>query len=85
MTIDLFRDGERCVLRIADDGIGAASNARQLVHSTGMGLPGIADRVAQLHGTLSIHSALGSGFSIVARLPIDTLPPRKTSRLPRSR
>lgn len=73
VTIDFFRDGERCVLRIADDGIGAASSARQLVHSTGMGLSGIADRVAQLRGTLSIHSALGSGFSIVARLPIDTL------------
>lgn len=73
VTIDLFRDGERCVLRIADDGVGVASNARQLLHSTGMGLSGIADRVAQLRGTLSIHSALGSGFSIVARLPVDTL------------
>lgn len=69
VTIDCFRDGEVCMLRIADDGVGKApaicGEARR-----SFGLSGMADRAEQFNGTLSIRSAAGAGFAIVVRLPL---------------
>lgn len=67
VTIDLYQDNAECVLRIADDGVGASSTDTRRHRS--MGLSGMAERVAQLEGTLAIRTAEGAGFSIVARIP----------------
>lgn len=74
VTLDLYQDGETCVLRIADDGVGATENAMRKQRS--MGLSGMTERVAQLQGTLSIYTAEGAGFTIVARLPATRLASR---------
>lgn len=71
VTIDLYQDGDACVLRIADDGVGACSSTTRQHRS--MGLSGMAERVARLEGTLAIHTAEGAGFTIVARLPAKRL------------
>lgn len=73
VTIDLFRDGDACVLRIADDGAGTTFGYPHSKQS--MGLSGMADRVAQFQGTLSIRSTEGAGFTIVARLPVAAIAP----------
>lgn len=69
VTIDFFRDGEVCTLRIADDGVGKALTAGDEPRRS-FGLSGMADRAAQFKGTLSIRSAAGTGFTIVVRLPL---------------
>ncbi|WP_206957026.1 sensor histidine kinase [Trinickia acidisoli] len=68
VTIDFYRSGDVCVLRIVDDGVGATLNLARRPQS--LGLSGMADRAAQFHGTLSIRSAAGAGFAISARLPL---------------
>ena len=57
------RDG-RLVTEIADDGIGGAETAG------GSGLPGLADRLGALGGTLAVLSPIGSGTIVRAELPI---------------
>ena len=51
------------VIEIADDGIGGATV------EGGSGLPGLADRVEALGGSLSVHSPPGSGTRIRAEIP----------------
>lgn len=69
VTIDFYRDGERCTLRIADDGVGrnVDAAARQ---PPSLGLSGMAERAAQLQGMLSIRSDEGAGFIVIVRLPV---------------
>ncbi|MEO8051219.1 MAG: ATP-binding protein [Acidobacteriota bacterium] len=52
-------------LSIQDDGCGF-----DVKHSKGLGLLGIEERVAQLGGTCTIHSASGSGTTLSVALPI---------------
>ncbi|MGG1947859.1 sensor histidine kinase [Trinickia sp. NRRL B-1857] len=68
VTIDFYRDGELCTLRIADDGVGRKlDDAKRQAPS--LGLSGMAERAAQFQGTLSVRSNEGAGFTVVVRLP----------------
>jgi PAS domain S-box-containing protein len=69
--IDLAMRDRAIVLRILDNGIGFVPSE---VHYTegdmrGMGLVGMRERAAQLHGTMTVNSLPGSGTEIVVRLP----------------
>jgi signal transduction histidine kinase len=55
--------GQALIIEVDDDGVGGA----QL--GTGLGLPGLADRVDALGGRLRIESPPGGGTHIVAELP----------------
>jgi signal transduction histidine kinase len=54
-------------VEVADNGVGGA----QL--DVGTGLRGLSDRLSALEGELSLHSPLGEGTRLVARIP--TRPP----------
>lgn len=54
------------VLRVSDDGIGAARVARD----DGLGLIGMRERVESLGGHLATRTRSGEGFSLVATLPV---------------
>ena len=53
-------------VRLADDGIGGANAFR------GSGLGGLADRLAALDGTLTVHSEPGAGTKLVATIPCES-------------
>jgi signal transduction histidine kinase len=53
---------------VSDDGAGGAAPAR------GSGLRRLAGRVEAAGGTLAVHSPVGEGTRIVARLPMRTEP-----------
>ncbi len=67
--------GRSAAFAAARDGAGGADPAR------GLGLAGLADRVAAAGGTLTVHSRIGQGTCLTAELPADatlhqTLPQR---------
>jgi signal transduction histidine kinase len=84
VTIDVA-DGV-IAAEIADDGIGGADT------TAGSGLPGLADRLEALGGTLTVHSPRGGGTRVEARAPLVLEPvdgrvrahagPRRSHRLP---
>jgi signal transduction histidine kinase len=51
-------------ITVADDGVGGADPA------AGSGLRGLADRLASIDGTLSVHSPCGGGTVLTADLPL---------------
>jgi signal transduction histidine kinase len=55
-------------VRVSDDGVGGADVSR------GSGLTGIRDRVEAVGGTLAVHSPVGSGTVLTARLPSGVRP-----------
>jgi signal transduction histidine kinase len=63
VTISLRATGERVVVSVSDDGVGAADPV------AGTGLRGLSDRLAALGGTLRIASGSGEGTTITAELP----------------
>ncbi|WP_406318222.1 sensor domain-containing protein [Streptosporangium sp. NBC_01639] len=63
--IRVSRQGQRVVVEVYDNGIGAA------VPSTGGGLAGLADRAATIDGTLSVDSPPGGPTLIRAELPCE--------------
>jgi two-component system sensor histidine kinase DesK len=62
--IAVRRDDESAELEVRDDGVSAD------VASTGSGLRGLSERVAEVGGTLEAEPAEGGGFRLVARVPI---------------
>jgi signal transduction histidine kinase len=64
ITVSASLDGPELVLEVSDDGPGGADPA-------GSGLRGVADRVAELSGSVTIRSAPGNGTSVLARLPAE--------------
>ena len=52
------------MVEVRDDGSGGVDSTR------GTGLSGLADRVSALGGTLEIHSPVGAGTTIRARIPV---------------
>jgi signal transduction histidine kinase len=62
VAVSAARDGSELVLEVRDGGPGGADPA-------GSGLRGIAERVAELSGSLVITSPSGAGTTVVARLP----------------
>jgi signal transduction histidine kinase len=73
--VDVTREEEHVVVRVADDGVGGADPA------AGSGLRGLADRVAALGGRLDVHSPPGEGTTVQAAIPARTAQPvrRKAS------
>jgi len=59
---------EEVAVRIADDGCGVDVAQQR----RGLGLVGMRERVEALGGSLAIASAPGEGFTLAARLPVDT-------------
>ncbi|MBJ9965164.1 PAS domain-containing sensor histidine kinase [Burkholderia seminalis] len=61
-----------CVLRVADNGRGAAPGA-QAHEDKSFGLIGIRERAHMLGGTVTIDTALARGFSITVAFPLGTV------------
>jgi signal transduction histidine kinase len=71
VDIDLQCDGEKCVLKIRDDGRGFDVQEITKVDKTGrgVGLFGMQERVTLVGGTCSVESAPGQGTTIVSEVP----------------
>ena len=61
--VSLRGSGGRLDVVVADDGVGGAHI------DAGSGLRGLSDRLAALEGVLSVHSPLGEGTTLTARIP----------------
>lgn len=57
-------DGTHLSVEVTDDGIGGAR------FDPGGGLTGLHDRILALDGTLTVHSPLGAGTTLYARIPV---------------
>ena len=71
--VELSMDGpDHLVLRVNDDGRGfdPAAAATREEGGPSLGLLGMEERVALLHGTLDIDSAPGRGTQLLARIPL---------------
>ncbi len=66
LSISLCRDGDDCILKVRDNGIGFDTSAKKM---NSFGLVGIRERTLKLGGTLSINSRTGAGTEIVVRIP----------------
>jgi len=64
-TVTVTQHGAGIRVEVADDGAGGVRT------DTGSGLRGLADRVAAIGGTFSIHSTPGRGTRLIAELPGD--------------
>lgn len=71
VDLALYLEGDRCILRIADDGIGAHERADAGRKS--FGLIGIRERAHGLDGSVSIESGIGQGFAVTVTFPLATL------------
>ena len=70
VDVELSRDPSSLVLEVTDDGVGfAADNGG----GSGLGLSQMRERMAQLRGSLDIHSSPGHGTRVVARIPLAQL------------
>jgi signal transduction histidine kinase len=74
VCIGLRREGTGIVLEVRDDGRGFAMPARltEFARSGHFGLVGLAERVDQVHGEMTIQSLVGAGTRVVVRLPLPT-------------
>jgi PAS domain S-box-containing protein len=71
VDLALYLEGDRCILRIADDGIGAHERADTGRKS--FGLIGIRERAHGLNGSVLIESGVGQGFAVTVTFPLATL------------
>ncbi|PYE14897.1 PAS domain-containing sensor histidine kinase [Paraburkholderia silvatlantica] len=86
VEISLKVDGPGCVLRIADDGLGAtgdpadpASTQRNALRDKSFGLLGIRERAHMLDGTVSIATAPGKGFAMTITFALHALLPEEAA------
>lgn len=72
VDIDLQCDGEKCILRIKDDGKGFDVEEITKVEKTGrgVGLFGMKERVTLVGGSCSIRSRPGQGTTIISEVPL---------------
>ena len=66
-TVRLAQANGSLVFEVADDGVGFDPAAAE----RGSGLPGIADRIAALGGTLDVRSAPGAGATLTGTIPVE--------------
>jgi len=71
VDLALYLEGDRCILRIADDGIGAHERADAGRKS--FGLIGIRERAHGLDGSVLIESGIGQGFAVTVTFPLAAL------------
>ncbi|WP_030201702.1 sensor histidine kinase [Streptomyces sp. NRRL S-87] len=62
-SVEVWRDGRRLLLRVADDGVGGADPG----HGTGMA--GLAERLSAVDGVFVVTSPEGGGTTVTAELP----------------
>ncbi|MEX3693453.1 PAS domain S-box protein [Paraburkholderia sp. BR14263] len=83
VEITLKVDGPLCVLRIADDGLGAtgdpADRQRDALRDKSFGLLGIRERARMLDGTVSIDTAPGKGFAMTITFALHALLPEEAA------
>jgi ligand-binding sensor domain-containing protein/signal transduction histidine kinase len=72
ILVNLVFDARRVQLIVRDDGRGFDNEVAQNGRGGHFGLIGMRERAEQLGGTLSIHSADGSGTEVVADVPISS-------------
>ena len=71
VDVDLYRTGERLVLRIRDNGRGLDSgDAPEPRGRVGVGLGGMVERAAALGGTVRVTSRPGAGTEVLAEFPV---------------
>ncbi|TKC91812.1 response regulator [Trinickia terrae] len=70
-TLEIVRDEPYCIVRIADNGRGAARDARPGPNS--FGLLGMRERAARLGGEIRIRTAPGQGFGLTITLALATV------------
>jgi two-component system sensor histidine kinase DesK len=73
-TIRLTRDSTSIQLEVIDDGLGgrSSSSSPQIHQPSGSGLPGLAERVAALHGRFEAGPGSGGGFRLAVSVPVST-------------
>lgn len=69
-SIGIERQDGHVFVVIEDDGRGFPQNEVEAAVGSGLGLAGIYERAALLHGSVSVESAPGAGTTILARLPV---------------
>ena len=73
VAVSLLREGDRWLLRIADDGVGIDTSAR---HNTmAHGLVSMRERVRALNGEFSIQGRPGRGTVVEVSAPLEPTPP----------
>jgi signal transduction histidine kinase/CHASE1-domain containing sensor protein len=70
VLIELYRDGNRLVMKITDNGVGIYPERRKCGNS--FGLIGVEERVHALHGEFRIDSAPGHGTVLTVFIPMET-------------
>jgi signal transduction histidine kinase len=70
IIVNLIFDARKVQLRVQDDGCGFDSQAVGNGAAGHFGLMGMRERVEQIGGTLSIHSAKGAGTEVAVDVPI---------------
>lgn len=68
VRVSLGRHADRLLLEVRDDGVGF--DPQGVAGRGGVGLPGMAERVAQVGGTLTIDSAPGKGTRVRVEVPL---------------
>jgi signal transduction histidine kinase len=68
ITISYMPDA--LIVDIHDDGIGFDTSRRIIKREGGFGLVNMRERIEQLHGKLTVESAVGEGTTIVAEIPL---------------
>lgn len=71
VIIGISSDAKTCSIRVEDNGRGTV--LEDAGRRGSFGLLGMRERVRQLRGTLTIDSAPGSGFRIVAQIPLSAI------------
>ncbi len=90
VVLTLAVDEKNCLLRVADDGLGASETAQSSPGAEGLagvppardksfGLIGIRERAHMLGGTVAIETAPGKGFTLTVALPLSGLRPQEAS------
>jgi signal transduction histidine kinase len=72
-SVELWADGERVGIRVADQGRGFEP---ERLRGASSGLAGMRERALLLGGSLAVESAPGQGTRVVAELPLHAGPPR---------
>lgn len=68
VQIDLYRDGDKLIMTIADNGVGLYPDCRRKANS--FGLVGIQERINTLGGELEIDSGAERGTTLIVSLPL---------------
>ena len=77
VVLDIVRADPHCIVRIVDNGRGAAIDGAKGKHS--FGLLGMRERAALLGGEIRISSEPGAGFALTAILPLASLEAKDAS------